>query len=420
MTASRGKRILFVHHGSTHGGAPLSLLYLLQQLSATGFECVVCSSDADPEVSRIFASCGFQTCYCRMRGFAHTTGGEFNLLSIAGWRASMGWMLDFDKARARLEHTLSEIRPDIVHLNSLVLAPYASVPHQRGIPCVLHLRESILHGTFGYRNRWLSSCLNKNADHVIAICRDNLSRLALRAGKGSVIYNPVEFGKFDFHIDQQAVRRRLGIPGETLVVLFAGGSVPEIKGLREYLRAMALVKRKEPGLVCLLPSFAPPADPAKRAWTWKRRFGWMLGIYRKTDQLHDLIVDGDLQSTLKISPFVYDIENWIAAADVVCVPHTQPHFSRTVMEAGAMKKPVVAYRIGGIEEVVQDGRTGILLPVGEIDGMAEAVLSLFRDGARCRELGENGYQQARALCDAGECAKRVAAIYRRLLEDRRR
>ena len=411
-------RILFIHHGSAHGGAPLSLLYLLQQLASEGFECIVCSSRGDPDVARLFEAQGFQTCSCLLKNFSHTTGGDFNLLSWAGWREFLGWVRDYPAACTRLDALISDIKPDFIHFNSLTLAPYARAVRRREMPCCVHVRDSILSGFLGVRKRFLSHCLDGFADHVIAVCKDNLSQLALRSSKGSVIYNSVEFGKFDYRMDQAAVRQKLGIPVDAKVVLFAGGSVPEIKGLREFLKAMACVKRLEPRLVCLMPSFSPPLDPRSRVWTWKRRIAKVLGIYRKTDQLHQLLLAENLQSSLVTSAFVYNIEEWIAAADVVCALHIEPHFSRTVIEAGAMKRPVVAYRIGGIEEVVEDGRTGILLPIGEIEGTTEAVLRLFRDENLSRELGENGYRQAKALFDAQKCAEQVGQVYESLLKNR--
>jgi glycosyltransferase involved in cell wall biosynthesis len=130
----------------------------------------------------------------------------------------------------------------------------------------------------------------------------------------------------------------------------------------------------------------------------------------KADQLDAAIVRRD---------FVYDIERWIAACDVVCVPHVQPHFSRTIMEAGAMKKPVAAFKVGGVEEVVQHEVTGLMCRCGDVKGLAEAVARLLQDRALAKRLGEGGYAQAIREFDARGHACKVAAIYTGLTNDER-
>lgn len=408
------KRILYIHHGSTHGGAPISLLSLLNYLDHSSYEPIVCSSENDNEVLELFARNGYQTCACRLQRFAHTTGGSYNLLKLSGWQQLFGWFRDYRAAMQHLEVFLRDLQPDIVHFNSLTLAPYAQVPARMGIPNVVHVRESVVHGVFGLRRAWLKRQLKRYARRVIAICRDNLDRLQTEAGFCQVIYNPIDFRKFDSKIDKQRARAALGIAPDAKVALFAGGSVPEAKGLREYLEAMGRVKKREPRAVCLMPSFSLPPSPHDRTWTIKRRIGWLMGIYRKQDRQFKQIEKSGLSDSIVHSEFTYEIERWIAASDVVCAPHVLPHFSRTVIEAGAMKKPVVAFRVGGIEEVVTNRGNGLLIQVGDVTGLAEAIEELFSNENECRTMGENGWQQALRLFDAGRSAAQVARLYEEL------
>jgi len=414
------RKILFIHHGSIRGGAPLSLMSLLKHLDRSRYEPTVCSSENDAEVMEFFSNNNFTTCACRLRRFAHTTGGSYSLTKPSGWMQLACWALDYRAASFRLEKKLQELKPDLVHFNSLTLAPYARVPARMGIPNVVHVRESVLSGSFGIRRSWLMRQLNLFADRIIAICQDNLDRLRLDDGRGQVIYNPIDFGKFDATIDKKAARAALGIAPGAKVALFAGGSVQDVKGVREYLDAMGRVKASEPQAVCLMPSFVPPLPPAERVWTLRRRIGWLLGIYRSNDRLARSIERGDLCGSMICSPFTHEIEHWIAASDVVCAPHILPHFSRTVVEAWAMKKPVVAFRVGGIEEVVSHGENGLLVEVGDVAGLAEAIQELFANEERCRRLGDNGFLQARDLFAAEMSAAQVEGVYEELFSGRER
>jgi len=277
------KKILFIHHGHARGGAFLSLLYLLRSLDRTLYEPVVCNGgdEQDPQVEDVFSAKGFTTYSCRLPRFAHTTGGSYILVKLSGWRQIVDWARDYRSASLRLEKLLCDLQPDLVHFNSLTLAPYARVPARMGIPNVVHVRESVLQGVFGIRRTWLVRHLNRNASNVIAICQDNLERLHLPDGKGKVIYNPVEFRKFDCRIERSVARKNLGIADGAPVALFAGGSVWDAKGLSEFLEAMHLVRKKFPNLVCLMPGFPLPSDPTEGVWTYKRRIAWLLGMFCK-------------------------------------------------------------------------------------------------------------------------------------------
>lgn len=406
-------KILFIHHGGAKGGAFLSLLYLLRSLDRTQYVPIVCngSDEQDPQVENIFSAESVCTCACRLPRFAHTTGGTYNLLKLSGGRQFLGWIGEYNEASQRLETLLQKLKPDLVHFNSLTLAPYAKVPALLGIPAVVHVRESVVRGTFGLRRKWLVKQLNQYADRVIAICRDNLESLHLPEGIGSVIYNPVDLHKFDCRIDRSGARKKLGIPDNAPVTLFAGGSVWDAKGLSEFLEAMLLLRKKMPGLICLMPGFPMPMDPALRVWTLKRRIAWTLGVYRKGDRIFRLFKAGKIIR----NDFVYDIENWIAACDVVCVPHMQPHFSRTVMEAGAMKKPVTGFAIGGVTEVVQEGETGLLVRRGDVLALAAVTARLLEDAKLAGQLGEGGYRQATAKFSAEHSARQIEAIYKGLI-----
>jgi glycosyltransferase involved in cell wall biosynthesis len=76
--------------------------------------------------------------------------------------------------------------------------------------------------------------------------------------------------------------------------------------------------------------------------------------------------------------------------------------------------PVVATRAGGMPEVVEDGRTGILVPVGDAASFAEAILRLASDPACRRTMGEAGRERALRLFSAEAMVNGVIRVYREL------
>jgi len=77
--------------------------------------------------------------------------------------------------------------------------------------------------------------------------------------------------------------------------------------------------------------------------------------------------------------------------------------------------PVIASRVGGLPEVIRDGENGYLRPVGDVDGMAEAALSLLRDEERRRAFGVAGRRWAETRFSRREVVARYRALYERLL-----
>jgi len=408
----RGERILFVHHGSSQGGAAISLCCLAGELQQKGLEVTIAGF---PEALDYFAGQSLRTIECCLPMFKHTTLGSYNLMQHGGRKQLLEWHGIFHKAISKLADLLEKEKPDLVHFNSLTLAPYCRVPKQLGIPNVVHVREPVLNGYLGLRKYWLRQQLIRYADHVISICRDNLDRLHLTSGKGTVVYNPVDFRKFDWTLSQSSVRIELGIPIDAEVVLLTVSSTPAVKGFEPFLEAMRLAACERPDLWCLMPGFVPPAMPHPPLVSIKRRIAKMVGYYNKRGHLFRICHEGRLAGHIIGCSFTREMEKWIAAADVICIAHTKPHFSRTVMEAGAMKKPVVAFSVGGVVESVEDGGTGLLVPPGDVHAMAKAVLRLLDDHATCMSCGEKGYEIAHDRYDSVVSADAIIKVYEHCL-----
>ena len=83
----------------------------------------------------------------------------------------------------------------------------------------------------------------------------------------------------------------------------------------------------------------------------------------------------------------------------------------SVVEAMAHRLPVVASRVGGMTEIVQDCQTGLLVEAGDSAALANALLKLLDDEDRCREIGQTGYERARSLFSWDSIAQNLLAQY---------
>jgi glycosyltransferase involved in cell wall biosynthesis len=85
------------------------------------------------------------------------------------------------------------------------------------------------------------------------------------------------------------------------------------------------------------------------------------------------------------------------------------------MEAMACGLPVVATEVGGIPDIVDSNRTGILVQKGDIQKLAEALTSLLHDSGQRKRMGQAAYEFAREHLDARKTTERLVGLYRDLL-----
>jgi len=112
-----------------------------------------------------------------------------------------------------------------------------------------------------------------------------------------------------------------------------------------------------------------------------------------------------------------DIAVCLAAADALAAPSRNEGMGRALVEAMALGLPVVASEVGGIPAVVADGETGRLVPPGEVDALASALIELGRDGALRVKLGAAGAARAEAF-STGVAYAAMRAIYDELAREK--
>ena len=410
-------RILYIQHAGALGGSCMSLLYLLQGLDRSQYEPIVaCIHDA-PAVVDLYREHGFETLvWPGISDFRHTTLGWYPLYNPVAVSELLRRIVRFWPSVRATEVLVRHVQPDLVHLNSLVLAPSAIGVKRARVPLVWHVREPVHPGHLGLRRRFLAWLLMRLADEAIFI--SHFDRQQLTDGcKGVVIHNFVDFQRFDRTLDGESVRVELGLRPENKVVLFLGG-LSEVKGIFPLLHALHLAKQHIPELHCVIGAGKHQRSNSLLART-ARAVLPQIGRGTHSQRVAGLMQRYGMRDYVHLLPFRTDVKRLIAASDLVVFPSIEPHFPRPVIEAGAMAKPVVASRIGGVEELVVDGETGLLVPPGDVEALAKAVVQVLSDETLARSLGQAGYCQARTLFDGETNVCKTVAVYERILETAR-
>ena len=174
-------------------------------------------------------------------------------------------------------------------------------------------------------------------------------------------------------------------------LLCVGRLIP-IKGHIVLLRAFAAAKARVPNLELEIAGRGA-LEPALRALARE------LGI----------------ADAVRFLGHVAPIQSAIERAAVVVVPSMGEGFGMVALEAMERARPVIAARIGGLGELVQDGETGILVPPGEAEPLTEAIVRLAGDLELAQQMGEAGRQRALSRFLQAFCTERTELLYEEAL-----
>jgi glycosyltransferase involved in cell wall biosynthesis len=123
-----------------------------------------------------------------------------------------------------------------------------------------------------------------------------------------------------------------------------------------------------------------------------------------------------IEEVVEFTGFRSDIGQVIDGLDMlVHASTTGEPFGQVIIEGMAAGKPIVATNGGGVPEIVEDGNTGILVPMGDPQAMADAVCQLLGDPVRAGEMGRKGRQRVEKHFTVELTARNVEAVYRRVL-----
>jgi N-acetyl-alpha-D-glucosaminyl L-malate synthase BshA len=110
------------------------------------------------------------------------------------------------------------------------------------------------------------------------------------------------------------------------------------------------------------------------------------------------------------------VEDVLVHGDLFLLPSENESFGLAALEALAAGLPVIASKVGGLGEVVRDGETGHLLPVGDVEGMARAALGVLREDEHHRTMSEAARRDAAERFSTAAIVKRYREVYSRVVE----
>ncbi|WP_018248127.1 glycosyltransferase family 4 protein [Orenia marismortui] len=134
-------------------------------------------------------------------------------------------------------------------------------------------------------------------------------------------------------------------------------------------------------------------------------------------KLEEMVQGFNLNKQVYLTGFRKDIPALMNLIDILIVPSKEEAFGIVAIEAMAMKKPVIASKVGGLTEVIQDGKTGFLLPL-KIDSFAEKIKELVNNSKLRSEMGEAGYKRVLNNYTIETMINKTEKVYYDIVDDK--
>lgn len=222
--------------------------------------------------------------------------------------------------------------------------------------------------------------------------RDLIDECPTAAARIQTVYNGVDLSAFPSRPNRKKVREELGIvPGPVLVMI---ARLTEAKGHRYLLQALPRLLETWPRLCCV---FA--------------------GDGELRDQLHRLAVELAVERSCRFVGVREDIVDIMAAADVVVLPSLSEGFPFVLLEALAMGCPVVASRVNGIPELIENRKTGLLVPARDPQALATAIREVLNDPTAASKMGAEGQAVVRERFTVDRMVANTTAIFDAAMQD---
>jgi glycosyltransferase involved in cell wall biosynthesis len=292
----------------------------------------------------------------------------------------------------QFEKTFRSRAIDLVHVNTITLMDPLIAARSLKIPSIVHAREIVSDDThlallFDAEPQMIISKVKSASDFIIANS-DVTHRLYSKEDRSFRLYNSVDVDRFDLHNNLHPGKLKIGIISSNLAK----------KGIEQFVELALLASHSRPELEFFV--IGPHNDLTK--------------------VLEQSIREREPPINLNFPGYIADTVEAIGLVNVVVSLSTAPEsFGRTIAEAMAARRPVIAYALGAMPELVRHGIEGFVIPPVDLASVWEHLGRLADDPQLVAEMGSKGRLRALELFSPRQFASQLNAIYRQILNLRK-
>ncbi len=233
------------------------------------------------------------------------------------------------------------------------------------------------------------------ADHVVAVSehvrRGAIQKVGLKPERVMTILNGVDLTPSEVGRTAGRIRSEIGVPEDALLLGTVARLTPE-KDHETLLRAFARIVSQHAGARLLIVGDGPLREVLEKR-----------------------VVELKINESAHFLGSRQDVASILSSLDVFVLASREEGLGIALLEAMAARVPVVATAVGGIPEIVVDGKTGLLVAPGDPDGLADAVMGLLMDKERGQSFVTEGAKRVAEQFDVSQMIRAYESLYVRLL-----
>jgi glycosyltransferase involved in cell wall biosynthesis len=396
------RRVIYLDHTASLGGGEIALFNLVVHLDRSRYEPVVVLFSDGPLRARLLEN-SIETHLIPLSstviGARKDSLGFGSVTKIKGVFESLRFVL-------RLAKFLRTLNGSLTHTNSLksdILGGLAA--KWAGLPVLWHVRDRIDSDYLPPRVVAVFRRLCRIIPDIV-IANSAATLETIKLGDGDVGATAPLGGEVSFRtrvvhdgtIEPDARLLNHDVPGQRPGVILVG-RISRWKGQHVFIRAAAIVHDRFPSARFQIVGSA------------------MFGEDDYEREIRELLHELQLDDCVELTGFRSDVADIIrhstllVHASIVGEP-----FGQVLIEAMAAEKPVVATKGGGVPEIVNDGITGLLVAMGDVEGMAAAICKVLDDPDLARTMGKHGRQRVSEHFTIQHTVAKVQNIYDDVVE----
>ena len=308
----------------------------------------------------------------------------------AGKRPGVQWRL-----RRTLREIIARLRPDILHTHQIGALFYAGpAARKAGVRAIIHTEHG-KHYASRWRTRVLGRMAARSTQRFCCVSTDvahEVRRYRIASGsKVTVVPNGIDTARFSAPPDSR-LRRSLRIP-EGAPVVGTIGRLSDVRRQDVLLKAFATLRRTVQNAHLLLVGDGPLRGDLERL-------------------ARDLGIDGSVH----FAGYQPQPERFLPLMDVFALTSRSEGMPLAVLEAWAAGVPVVASAVGGLPELIEQGRTGLLFASGRDAELSALLNQVLCDPLKGKRIADESRRLVRSQYDLTQMASRYGEEYRKLLD----
>lgn len=273
---------------------------------------------------------------------------------------------------------IKEFKPNILHAHTATADGYVGLILKRkyDLPLICSLRGSDIN-LYPYRDK-LTMLLTKKviseADQIVSVShaiKTAAEVIAKPKRSIKVVYNGCDFKLFSYSEEKRTlIRNKLGISRNAKIIIFVG-KITKNKGIFDLITAFKKLSSKYTRLHLIIVGYGPEYDALEK----------LLSFNNFNKKVH--LVGRQPQRI---------IHNYLSAADVFVLPSYDEGLPNALLEAMSCGLPVIATKVGGIPEAIEDRKSGILINSKDVESISKAIENILKDEESTKRMGINGKQ----------------------------